>query len=72
MERTKSTLALCACVAAAFLLGSCLTTTNELDLNKELSLDMKIGAGQNGISIPLGSLSKIYLDSLIKRVMIPH
>ena len=66
MERSKSTLALCACAAAAFLLGSCLTTTNELDLNKELSLDMKIGAGQNGISIPLGSLSKIYLDSLIK------
>ena len=63
MEKSKRTLALCG-IFAAFCLGSCITTTDELDLNKEISLDMQIGPG--GLSIPIGSLSKIYLDSLIK------
>ena len=63
MEKFKRSLALCG-IAAAFCLGSCLSTTDELDLDKEISLDMQIGPG--GLTIPLGSLSKIYLDSLIK------
>ena len=48
----------------AFIMASCIQMTDELDLNKEISLDMEIGHG--GLSIPIGSLSKIYLDSLIK------
>ena len=63
MRRTARTMALCICTAASFL-GSCIQMTDELDLNKEISLDMQIGPG--GLSIPIGSLSKIYLDSLIK------
>lgn len=63
MEKNKRALALCGLIAA-FCLGSCLTMTDELDLNKDISLDMQIGPG--GLSIPLGSLSRIYLDSLIK------
>ena len=63
MKKSKRSLALCG-VLAAFCLGSCLSTSDELDLNKEISLDMQIGPG--GLSIPIGSLSKIYLDSLIK------
>ena len=63
MKKVNRSLTLCALVAA-FCLGSCLTMTNELDLDKEISLDMQIGPG--GLSIPLGSLSRIYLDSLIK------
>ena len=63
MKKVNRSLTLCA-LAAAFCLGSCLTMTNELDLDKEISLDMQIGPG--GLSIPLGSLSRIYLDSLIK------
>lgn len=45
-------------------MGSCLTQSDELDLDKEISLDMQIGAG--GMSLPIGSLSKIYIDSLLK------
>ena len=51
-------------VIAAFCLGSCLTTSDELNLDKEISLDMQIGRG--GISIPLGSIDTLYVDSLIK------
>lgn len=49
---------------AALCLGSCLQTSDELDLDKEISLDMQIGPG--GLTIPLGSLDTLYLDSLIK------
>ena len=63
MKKSKRSLALCG-IIAAFCLGSCLTFTDELDLNKEISLDMQIGPG--GLSIPLGGLDTIYLDSLIK------
>ena len=63
MEKSKRTLALCGFIAA-LCLGSCLSTTDELDLDREISLDMQIGP--SGLSIPLGSLSRIYLDSLIK------
>ena len=63
MRTTGRTLALCICTAT-FFMGSCIQVTDELDLNKEISLDMQIGPG--GLSIPFGSLSKIYLDSLIK------
>ena len=63
MKKSKRSLALCG-IIAAFCLGSCLTFTNDLDLDKDISLDMQIGPG--GLSIPLGSLDTIYLDSLIK------
>ena len=63
MRKTARTLALCICTTAFFMV-SCIQMTDELDLNKEISLDMEIGHG--GLSIPIGSLSKIYLDSLIK------
>jgi len=52
------------CFIAAICLGSCLKITDELNLDKDVSLDMQIGRG--GLSIPIGSLSRIYLDSLIK------
>ena len=51
-------------IIAALCLGSCIQRTDELDLNKEISLDMQIGPG--GLTIPLGSLDTLYLDSLIK------
>lgn len=63
MEKNKRSLVICG-IIAAFGLGSCLRLTEDLDLDKEISLDMQIGPG--GLSIPLGSLSRIYLDSLIK------
>ena len=63
MKRTARSLALCV-GTTAFFMASCIQMTDELDLNKEISLDMEIGHG--GLSIPIGSLSKIYLDSLIK------
>ena len=63
MKKSKRSLALCG-IIAAFCLGSCLNFTDELDLNKEISLDMQIGPG--GLFIPIGSLDTIYLDSLIK------
>ena len=63
MEKIRRQLALCG-IIAAFCLGSCLSMSDELDLNKDISLDMQIGPG--GLSIPLGSLDTLYLDSLIK------
>ena len=63
MVKSKRQLAVCG-IIAAFCLGSCLSISDELDLNKEISLDMQIGPG--GLSIPLGSLDTLYLDSLIK------
>lgn len=63
MKKSKRSLALCG-IVAAFCLGSCLQFTDELNLDKEVSLDMQIGPG--GLSIPLGSLDTLYLDSLIK------
>lgn len=63
MKKSKRSLAVCG-IIAAFCLGSCLTFTDELDLDKEISLDMQIGPG--GLFIPIGSLDTIYLDSLIK------
>ena len=63
MKQNNRMLALCGLVTA-FCLGSCLSVSDELDLDKKISLDMQIGSG--GLSVPLGSLEKIYLDSLIK------
>lgn len=54
----------CLVVAAATGLLSCVSTTDELDLNKEIKLDMQLAP--SGLSFPVGSLSKIYLDSLIQ------
>ena len=52
-------------LTAALGLGSCISTSEELDLDKKkLSLDMRIAP--DGLKIPVGSLSKIYIDSLIK------
>lgn len=45
-------------------LGSCISFSNELDMDKEISLDMQIAPG--GLFIPIGSLDTLYLDSLIK------
>ena len=63
MDNFKRTWALCGIVAVLGF-GSCISTTDELDLDKDISLDMQIGRG--GLSIPLGSLDTLYLDSLIK------
>ncbi|MBO7260505.1 MAG: hypothetical protein J6U97_03325, partial [Bacteroidaceae bacterium] len=52
------------CIATVAGLTSCVSTTDELDLNKEIKLDMHIA--QSGLSLPVGNLSKIYLDSLIQ------
>lgn len=48
---------------ALSLVSSCVSQTDELDLDKDINLDMRIAG--NGISIPFGDLKKIYLDSLI-------
>lgn len=63
MDKIRRTLTLCG-IAAAFCFGSCISMTDELDLDKQISLDMHIGPG--GLTIPLGSLSRIYLDSLLQ------
>lgn len=64
MNKLHRTKALCG-IMAALCLGSCISTTNELDLNKDISFDMQIGS--NGVKIPLGSLKKIYVDSLVNK-----
>lgn len=56
-------LTLCSMLAALGL-GSCISFSNELDMTKEISLDMQIAPG--GLYIPIGSLDTIYLDSLIQ------
>jgi len=64
MRKNFGTLLLCG-LTAALGLGSCISTSDELDLDKKkLSLDMRIAPG--GLKIPVGSLGKIYIDSLIK------
>lgn len=63
MKKGSQLTALSLLVACAGV-NSCLSISNELDLNKEISLDMQIGAG--GMSVPVGSLAKIYVDSLLK------
>lgn len=64
MRKNCGTLLLCG-LTAALGLGSCISTSEELDLDKKkLSLDMRIAP--DGLKIPVGSLSKIYIDSLIK------
>lgn len=65
MRKNNWYLALCV-VSAASCLCSCITTSNELDLDKKISLDMQIGNEGEGPTIPLGNLKKIYIDSLIK------
>lgn len=63
MEKIKRSLTLCG-IIFALCLGSCISTTGELDLSKGVRLDMQIGPG--GLYIPLGSLDTLFLDSLIK------
>lgn len=50
-------------VVSLVALTSCISRTEEYDLNSEIRLDMHLA--QSGLSIPLGNLSRIYLDSLI-------
>ena len=63
MKKIQRTLLLC---GSAVLLGlvSCISHTENLDLDKEISYDMRIAPG--GFAIPLGNMEKIYVDSLIK------
>lgn len=64
MRKDYGTLLLCG-LTAALGLGSCVSTSDDLDLDKKkLSLDMRLAPG--GLKIPVGSLNKIYIDSLIK------
>ena len=63
MDRIKRSWTLCG-IIIALCLGSCISRTDELDLNKGVRLDMQIGPG--GLYIPLGSLDTLFLDSLIK------
>lgn len=63
MEKIKRSWTLCG-IIFALCLGSCISTSDELDLNKGVRLDMQIGPG--GLYIPLGSLDTLFLDSLIK------
>lgn len=65
MRKNNWYLALCF-VSAVSCLCSCITTSNELDLDKKISLDMQIGNEGEGPTVPLGNLKKIYIDSLIK------
>lgn len=64
MNKLHGTKALCG-IMAALCLGSCISTTKELDLDKDISFDMQIGS--DGVKIPLGSIKKIYVDSLVKK-----
>lgn len=63
MDKIKRSWTLCG-IIIALCLGSCISRTAELDLNKGVRLDMQIGPG--GLYIPLGSLDTLFLDSLIK------
>jgi len=63
MDKIKRSWTLCG-IIIALCLGSCISRTDELDLNKGVRLDMQIGPG--GLYIPLGSLDTLFLDSLIK------
>lgn len=63
MDKIKKTWTLCG-IIFTLCLGSCISKTDELDLNKGVRLDMQIGPG--GLYIPLGSLDTLFLDSLIK------
>ncbi len=62
--KSRYNLLLGICIASVAGLVSCVSSTDELDLNKEVKLDMHLAP--SGISLPLGNLSKIYLDSLIE------
>ena len=62
MEKFNRSLALCG-IAAAFCLGSCISVTDELDLDKKISLDVQVAPG--GLSIPVGSLKEIHSSRLM-------
>lgn len=65
MEKNSKLLAICLFfILAVFSLNSCISRTDELDLDKEISYDMHIAP--DGFSIPIGNLDRIYIDSLIK------
>jgi len=61
--KQKAALRLMCYSALFFSVSSCVKSSDSLDLNKDISLDMRLAS--DGISIPLGSLEKIYLDSII-------
>ena len=62
MAKLNKTLLL-VCSVMLLVLHSC-KLTDELDLDKDIMLDMRIAAG--GLSFPFGDLDKMYLDSLLK------
>lgn len=62
MEKIKRGMALC-CILVAFGFNSCISFSEDLNLDKKISLDMQIGTQ---LAIPLGSLDTIFIDSLIE------
>lgn len=62
MKKKLKFTALC-CLASFAGMVSCVSVTDRLDLEKDISLDIQLAPG--GTSIPLGSLDRIYIDSLV-------
>lgn len=61
----KNKLGALGCLALSiFGICSCIIIDDSLDLDKELSLDMRLGA--KGLYIPVGTLDTIWMDSLLK------
>lgn len=63
MTKTAKFATLC-CFAAVAGMVSCVSLTDELDLDKDLSLEVQLAP--DGMTVPLGSLDRIYIDSLLK------
>lgn len=62
MKKIKRKTVLCV-ILAAFGFNSCISFSEDLNLDKKISLDMRIGTN---LTIPLGSLDTIFIDSLIE------
>lgn len=52
------------CLSVLLILCSCVQVTNDLDLDKDLLLDMRLAP--DGIDIPVGTLDTIHVDSLLR------
>ncbi|MCR5394571.1 MAG: DUF4621 domain-containing protein [Bacteroidales bacterium] len=55
-------------ITTLFLSAACTTDHDYDDLTKENGIDLTIGTSDQGISIPLGSLDKIYLTEILDTV----